>query len=139
MTLHQLLVRYSAFAAAATAVNLATQRAVLQLGETGAHFTAAMAAGTLAGLVVKYLLDKRWIFFDQQGGLKHQGRTFLLYSVMGVATTAVFWITETLFWLTWGTDAAREAGAILGLVIGYTVKYQLDRQFVFARRSKEAE
>lgn len=89
--------------------------------------------------MVKYLLDKRWIFFDQQGGLKHQGRTFLLYSVMGVATTAVFWITETLFWLTWGTDAARETGAILGLVIGYTVKYQLDRHFVFASRTAEAE
>ncbi|UWQ64035.1 GtrA family protein [Leisingera caerulea] len=139
MTLQQLLVRYTAFAAAATAVNLATQRAVLQLGETGVLFTAAMAAGTLTGLVVKYLLDKRWIFFDQQSGLKHQGRTFLLYSLMGVATTAVFWITETLFWLTFGTDAAREAGAVLGLVVGYTVKYQLDRHFVFTRRAAEAE
>lgn len=32
MTVQQLLIRYTAFAAAATAVNLATQRAVLQLG-----------------------------------------------------------------------------------------------------------
>ncbi|MBQ4824995.1 MULTISPECIES: GtrA family protein [unclassified Leisingera] len=139
MTLQQLLVRYTAFAVVATAVNLATQRAVLQLGESAAHFTAAMAAGTLAGLVVKYLLDKRWIFFDQHSGLKHQGRTFSLYALMGVATTAVFWITETLFWITWGTDGAREAGAVLGLVIGYTVKYQLDRHFVFTQGAKETE
>jgi hypothetical protein len=39
---------------------------------------------------------------------------------MGVATTAIFWITETAFWLIWGTDLAREAGAVLGLMVGYT-------------------
>jgi hypothetical protein len=27
---------------------------------------------------------------------------------MGVATTAIFWVTETAFWLIWGTDLARE-------------------------------
>jgi putative flippase GtrA len=50
---------------------------------------------------------------------------------MGIVTTAIFWITETAFWLHWQTEAMRELGAVIGLMIGYTVKYQLDRRFVF--------
>jgi putative flippase GtrA len=97
-----------------------------------------MAAGTLVGLVVKYLLDKQWIFFDDTRGARAQGRQFLLYSLMGVATTAIFWITETAFWMAWGTDLAREAGAVIGLTIGYVTKYALDRRFVFNRARSAA-
>ena len=49
----------------------------------------------------------------------------------GVATTVIFWGSETLFWLVWKTDFMREAGALLGLAIGYVTKYNLDRRFVF--------
>ena len=33
--------------------------------------------------------------------------------------------------LIWGTDLMREMGAILGLAVGYVVKYNLDRRYVF--------
>lgn len=138
MTLPRLIALYAGFAAVATMVNLAVQRLILMLGPDAFVFILAMAGGTLGGLVVKYLLDRRWIFHDRGQGAAHHGRTFALYSLMGLATTALFWITETLFWLSWGTDAAREAGAILGLAAGYAVKYQLDRHFVFARPGAEA-
>lgn len=133
MTRVGLIIRYVAFAAVAVVVNLLVQRLVLLGGDGSVWFVAALGAGTLAGLVVKYLLDKRWIFFDETLGAAAQGRQFGLYSLMGVATTAIFWITETVFWLTWGTDSAREAGALIGLGIGYLTKYQLDRRFVFHR------
>ncbi len=126
-----LVMRYIAFAAVAVVVNLAVQRLVLLGGESGFWFGAAMVIGTLAGLVVKYFLDKRWIFFDQTSGAVAQGRQFGLYTLMGVATTAIFWVTETAFWMVWGTDLAREVGAVIGLTIGYFTKYQLDRRFVF--------
>jgi putative flippase GtrA len=38
---------------------------------------------------------------------------------------------ETAFWVVWQTKELRELGAILGLAIGYVVKYRLDRRFVF--------
>ena len=126
-----LVVRYVAFAVVAVLVNLAVQRLVLWGGDSGVWFAIALGAGTLAGLVVKYLLDKRWIFYDRTAGAAAQGRQFGLYSLMGVATTVIFWMTETAFWLIWGTDLAREIGAIIGLSIGYITKYQLDRRFVF--------
>jgi len=133
-----ILLRYAAFAALATLANLATQRLVLLGAEApgaagGLRFALAVAAGTLVGLVAKYLLDKRWIFGDRAAGLRAHGRRFSLYTATGVVTTAIFWGMETGFWLAWGTEAAREAGAVIGLAIGYVVKYRLDRRFVFDR------
>lgn len=127
-----LVVRYAAFALLAVLANLATQRLVLWSGDTPPRFVLAVAAGTLVGLVVKYALDKRWIFFDGSTGVRAHGRKFTLYSAMGLVTTAIFWGTETAFWLAWQTHTMREVGAVLGLAIGYTVKFHLDRRYVFA-------
>ena len=131
MTLQTLVLRYAFFAVLATLANLATQRGLLWLGDSGAVFGLAMAAGTIVGLVLKYILDKRWIFSDMNVGVKAHSKRFSLYTAMGLVTTAIFWGMETAFWLVWQTDAMRELGAVLGLSIGYVVKYNLDRRFVF--------
>ena len=131
MTLKTLILRYAAFAVLATLANLATQRLILTGGDTTVHFLLAVAGGTLVGLVIKYLLDKRWIFYDTGSGLKDHGQKFTLYTAMGLITTAIFWGSETLFWAIWHTDAMRELGAVLGLAVGYVTKYNLDRRFVF--------
>ncbi|MDJ0637196.1 MAG: GtrA family protein [Paracoccaceae bacterium] len=131
MTLRGLILRYAAFAVLATIVNLGVQRLVLAFGETALFFVLAVGAGTLAGLVVKYILDKRWIFYDLDTGVKAHGEKFTRYTAMGLITTAIFWGMETAFWLIWQTDKMRELGAIIGLSIGYVAKYQLDRRYVF--------
>ncbi|OIQ73625.1 GtrA-like protein [mine drainage metagenome] len=131
MTTRGLVLRYAAFAVVATLVNLGVQRLVLA-GMSGAvGLAAAMFIGTVAGLAVKYVLDKNWIFYDISTGAKAHGRKFILYSAMGVVTTLVFWGSETSFWLIWHTAEMREIGAALGLGVGYLVKYNLDRRFVF--------
>jgi putative flippase GtrA len=119
----------------ATLANLVAQRAVLAFVEGPEGFAAAVIAGTAVGLVVKYLLDKRWIFHDTTRGARATGRQFGRYTAMGLVTTAIFWATETAFWLVWQTHAAREAGAVLGLAVGYWVKYRLDRAYVFTARA----
>lgn len=122
--------RYAAFAAVATAVNLLTQWAVL-LAWAGAYgLYAALALGTLTGLVAKYILDKRWIFADHSTGAATHARKFSLYTLMGVFTTAIFWGTELAFDALLG-GAWRYVGGALGLAVGYVVKYRLDRRFVF--------
>ena len=131
MTLQTLVLRYAFFAVLATLANLATQRGVLWLGDSGTVFALAVAAGTIVGLVLKYILDKRWIFGDMNVGVKAHSKRFSLYTAMGLVTTAIFWGMETAFWLVWQTDPMRELGAVLGLSIGYMVKYNLDRRFVF--------
>jgi len=133
MSIAELTFRYAAFAALATLVNLVTQEASLRLYSGTFDLYLAMAAGTLSGLVTKYLLDKRWIFGDRTGGWSGHSRKFTLYSLMGIATTLIFWVCELSFEALFGSDIMRNIGAVLGLAIGYTVKYRLDRRFVFAR------
>lgn len=128
MSLGALVLRYAAFAAVAILVNLAVQRGALALWP---ELLPAMVAGTAAGLIVKYMLDKHWIFFDGAKGLAQHGRKFILYSAMGVVTTVIFWGSETGAWYIWGSVFAREAGAVVGLTVGYLVKFLLDRRFVF--------
>lgn len=131
MTHLSVLSLYVAFAVIATIANLLTQRIVLAVNDGAIGFALAVFMGTLIGLVIKYILDKRWIFRDLTTGAAAHSKKFALYTAMGIVTTAIFWITETAFWLQWRTDAMRELGAVIGLMIGYTVKYQLDRRFVF--------
>jgi putative flippase GtrA len=126
-----LVIRYVVFALLATAANLLSQRAVLALITVNDTLVLAIGVGTAVGLVVKYALDKKWIFNDQSTGLKTHGVKFGLYTIMGVFTTAIFWGFETGFWLIWETDLMREIGAVSGLGIGYIIKYQLDRKYVF--------
>ena len=131
MTLSTLVFRYVVFAILATLVNLIIQRFVLWFGDGSAMLTLALAAGTTTGLLVKYFLDKHWIFEDLSVGAIELTKKFSLYTVMGIFTTLLFWGTEILFWLTWRTDMMREIGAIVGLSIGYFVKYHLDKRYVF--------
>ena len=128
-----LALRYAGFAVLATLANLGAQRLVLagEVAVTPGRLVLAMAVGTAVGLILKYILDKRWIFYDQTTGARAQGAQFALYTAMGLVTTAIFWITETAFWLIWATDTAREVGAVLGLSVGYITKYLLDRRYVF--------
>jgi putative flippase GtrA len=50
---------------------------------------------------------------------------------MGVFTTVIFWSVEYAFYLTFATDTMRYVGGVIGLAIGFYVKYQLDKKFVF--------
>ncbi len=131
MTRPQLVLRYGFFAVLATLANLGAQRAVLAAIDGTLGYASAVFTGTAVGLVLKYLLDKRWIFFDASTGLGTHGRKFSLYTLMGVVTTLIFWGTETTFWWLWQTDAMREAGAVIGLGVGYVIKYNLDKRWVF--------
>lgn len=93
----------------------------------------AMFLGTGVGLVVKYLLDRKWIFAHSSRNASHEARTAALYTAMGLVTTAVFWSVEWLFNHLLG-EPYRYVGAVVGLTIGYTAKYFLDKRFVFAPR-----
>lgn len=133
MSWQVLVLRYTLFAVLATLANLAVQRLVFFAWPGTGRLALALGLGTLVGLVVKYALDKRWIFADTSRGMRAHGQKFALYSAMGLVTTALFWGTETAFWLLWGTEAMRELGAVLGLSVGYVVKYNLDKRYVFSR------
>ena len=126
-----MVLRYVFFSFMATIANLATQRIVLWFGNTWVLLVLAIVSGTAIGLFLKYHLDRRWIFQVTDAEIIKHIRIFPLYAAMGIVTTSIFWVTETVFWLLWRTDSMRELGAVIGLSIGYIVKYRLDRRYVF--------
>ena len=126
-----LAVRYIIFAVLSTLVNLLFQ--YLSFASYGgfAALYVAMFVGTLAGLILKYVLDKKYIFFHTPKNKKDDGKKFLLYSLMGVFTTFIFWGFEIGFDIAFENENAKYLGAVVGLSIGYVVKYFLDKKFVF--------
>ncbi len=130
-----LAVKYAIFAGIATAANIGTQYACLRLYGGPFSLYAAMAAGTLTGLALKYVLDKRYIFYHRTDGARDDLFKFFVYSSMGVVTTLIFWGSELLFNHLFSFPEAKFIGAVVGLTIGYITKYNLDKRFVFREKT----
>lgn len=129
----RLFSQYVLFACIAAAVNIGAQALVLLVYAGAFRLTSAMAVGTVAGLLPKYLLDARWIFGARTGGLRQHARDLPLYTITSVCTTFIFWGFEYLF-DGLGGGQWHYVGAVVGLAIGYRVKYSLDRDYVFGER-----
>ena len=125
---------YVAFAIIATIVNLFTQEITSNLFQHQYEIVVSMLTGTLAGLIVKYLLDKKFIFKFKTKNQKQDLTTFFFYTLMGVVTTLLFWVTEYTFDMWFETKTMRYIGAVIGLSIGYITKYYLDKKYVFIER-----
>jgi putative flippase GtrA len=91
----------------------------------------ALVIGTLAGVLVKYSLDKRYIFRYRASSAVHEVRTFMVYALLSGVTTIIFWGFELGFGAVFQSAAARYLGGGIGLVIGYFVKYALDKKYTF--------
>jgi putative flippase GtrA len=126
-----MVARYIAFALISTFVNLFLQFLSFKVYNGMGAIYLAMFLGTLSGLVVKYILDKKYIFFHESEGKKDDAKKFALYSFMGVFTTIIFWGVEVAFDAIYHTPEAKYIGGLIGLAIGYNLKYFLDKKFVF--------
>jgi putative flippase GtrA len=134
----ELVVRYGTFALLSIVVNLMVQFVTACLMDTWMNISGtinlygSMLAGTLAGLLLKYFLDSRYIFFCISDSLNCEVSRFTLYSLMGVLTTLIFWGTESVFAFFWTVSWSRYVGGFIGLTAGYIIKYHLDKRWVFA-------
>jgi len=55
---------------------------------------------------------------------------------MGVFTTIIFWGTEIAFDILFQDPNAKYLGAVIGLSIGYVIKYFLDKRYVFIHKEE---
>ena len=123
---------YALFAGVATLVNISTQALLIHLYAWTYSIPLSVLGGTLSGIGVKYLLDKKYIFRATYSRVDQHVRSGLLYLLASVATTAIFWGTEALFHVAFDTAPMRYLGGAIGLAIGYIAKYQLDKRFALA-------
>ena len=127
----KLALSYTIFALIATAANIGSQDIAIRI-YSGTHAVVlSVMVGTVVGLIVKYILDKKYIFYYQVESVIHDTHTFVLYTLMGIVTTAIFWSFEFGFDFIFESKSLRYLGGIVGLCIGYWMKYHLDKRFVF--------
>lgn len=125
---------YSLFAIISIFVNLLVQFIFFKLYSGPFYIYFGMILGTLAGLPTKYFLDKKWIFYHKSKSFFENIHNFILYSIMGVFTTMIFFMFElSFFYLLPQISYAKYIGALLGLIIGFIVKYFLDKKYVFKK------
>ena len=131
----RLAVLYSVFALIAIAVNISCQALVIWIYKGSFALQLSILVGTAAGLPVKYVLDKKYIFRFQSKNITHDSQVFMLYICRSVFTTAIFWTVEYGFHVAFGTYAMRYTGGVIGLMIGNIIKYRLDKKYVFQKRA----
>jgi putative flippase GtrA len=122
---------YTLFAAFSTAINICTQMISIWLYKGLYAVEVSILMGTAISFPLRYFLEKRYIFAFKTKKISQDGQLFALYSLMSIFTTAIFWIWEYSFQLVWGTDTMRYIGGVIGLTIGFYVKYYLDKKYVF--------
>ncbi|WP_439533387.1 GtrA family protein [Polymorphobacter sp.] len=127
-----IFVRYVAIAVGTSAANLLTQAGIVEAVPT-APLMISILGGTGLGFILKYLLDKAYIFDDAYTDRASEAKKVGLYAAMSVLTTLIFWAIEAGFWYATASQGWKYFGGALGLGIGNFVKYRLDRQFVFKR------
>ena len=137
-TATKIAILYTLFAVVSTAINIGSQMLSIWVYEGPFSVEISILFGTVMGLPLRYFLEKRYIFNFTSKNLVHDGKLFIFYSAMGVITTLIFWGTEYAFHLIYDTDFMRYLGGILGLSVGFYVKYQLDKKYVFVNSSNEA-
>jgi hypothetical protein len=134
---------YMFFAAAAILVNLITQGIIEQASKNffqgfaytkmlnfNFWFLSALAGGTIMGFIFKYLIDKL-VIFKSVTTIAGTTEEVLKYLLFAIFTTLIFWGTEILFILVLG-EPFYLIGGLIGLIIGYTLKFFLDKNYVFA-------
>ena len=136
-TATKIAVLYTLFAVVSTAINIGSQILSIWIYKGPFSVEISILIGTIVGLPLRYVLEKKHIFDFTSENFTHDGKLFVFYSAMGVITTLIFWGTEYAFHLIYDTDLMRYLGGIIGLSIGFYVKYQLDKKYVFVTSSKE--
>jgi putative flippase GtrA len=126
---------YAILAVIATAANIGSQDLTLRLYAGTYEVPFSVLVGTAVGLIVKYVLDKTYVFRFRARNSFDDGQTFALYTFTGIFTTAIFWGFEFGFDAIFQSKEWRYIGGAIGLAIGYIAKYQLDKRYVFTSRA----
>jgi len=134
----KIAVLYTLFAIVSTAINICSQMLSIWVYKGPFSVEISILVGTAMGLPLRYFLEKKYIFEFTSKNLIHDGKLFVFYSAMGVITTLIFWGIEYAFHLIYDTDLMRYLGGIIGLSIGFFIKYKLDKKYVFVNSSREA-
>lgn len=137
----KLIIKYAIFCLIAIAVNVLSQflceQYLKSIDQDKIFFLSAqiisLGFGTFTGLLTKFFLDKKYIF-DATFETKNQTILgFFIYMLMGLVTTTIFWGFELSAYAIFENNIIKYIAGVIGLIIGYICKYNLDKKFVFSK------
>lgn len=73
---------YLLFAGMSTLINISTQVLWLEVYKGGYAIESSILVGTLLGLPLRYILEKKYIFTFKSKNINQNAKVFLLYNIM---------------------------------------------------------
>lgn len=131
LTAIKIALLYTLFAVLSSVINTVSQMLSIWAYKSPYSVEISILVGTAASLTLRYFLEKRHIFSFTSQNLAHDVKLFILYSAMGVITTLIFLGTEYAFHLIYDKDFMCYVVGVIGLAVGFYVKYQPDKKYVF--------
>ena len=103
-------------------------------------FLLALGFGTVVGFLFKFIVDKFVVFEEKitkntKEELQKTSKQITMYFGFAIFTTMIFWGFEFSFKFLFSGNWYL-VGGLIGLLVGYTVKFILDSRFVFNRDLK---
>jgi len=108
-----------------------TQLNAIRFYDLELGFILQLILGTVSGFIFKFIVDKFVIFKSNYKGMTHTTKQLFVYTLFALITTAIFWGTEILFKIIFEFQNNELLGGLIGLSIGYTTKFFLDKKWVF--------
>ena len=122
--------KYILFAMLAIIANIFFQFLTFTLINYEYELYLAIFNGTILGMILKYYLDKNYVFNYVKNKFENKN-IFFLYILTSILTTIIFWLTEIWFKFNVNLQYSEYLGALIGLTLGYSLKYLLDKHLVF--------
>jgi putative flippase GtrA len=126
-----LMLRYAGFALLSTAINCLVQFFILHTLAGSLAIYIALAFGTGAGFVSKFLLDRNYVFYHVSSGYKQEVWVSICYLGTSVIMTLAYLSFQTFVYFEYGDGAFYYISACLVLCLGYSAKFLIDGRFVF--------
>jgi putative flippase GtrA len=128
------VVKYIIFAILSIIVNILCQYVILNIYNGFLDLYVALFIGTLVGFFLKFSLDKIYIFHYENKKRGGDIKDFMQYVFVGICITLIFWTLEIGLDYLFKNELAKYIGGIFGLVVGYTIKYFLDKKYIFINK-----
>lgn len=129
----RIAITYAAVSSLAVITNIATQILVIAIYIGADAVLISVVVGTIASIPVKYFFEKKYVFSFKSKNIIHETKLLFLYGLLGIFTTALFWLVEFCFHYFFQTDVMRFVGGVIGLTLALYIKYYLDKYFVFIK------
>ena len=106
------------------------------LGNINSEIIIKMLIATVVAFLFKFIVDKVVIFQDKTTNLKENFTKITVYGFFAIFTTIIFWGFEISFKYFFSFKYSEYFGGVIGLALGYTIKFILDSKFVFQPSKK---